>query len=304
MVRIEAGAFWMGSDASERALALALSSPAVRDAGWIQAELTRRQLTLPAFCIDRFLVTSQQYAVFVAQTGHRAPRISREDYHRQGFLVHDYDGEVRPYGWSNDVPPPHLRDHPVVLVSAEDAESYCRWRHSELRLPSEAEWERASRGDRGRPFPWGDRWDPDRLNSAARGPRGTTPVDRYRSGVSPHGVWDAVGNVFQWTATLLADGHRVVKGCAWDDEPGLCRPAFRHGRPAGSRHILIGFRCAGSLPQQRASFARALVVERPRRSIGVRGTPPERVGSSGEQELALQLVHHEVAGGSRSRGCS
>lgn len=42
-----------------------------------------------------------------------------------------------------------------------------------------------------------------------------------------------------------ADGRRVLKGCAWDDEPGLCRPAFRHGRPPASRHILIGFRCAG-----------------------------------------------------------
>ena len=240
----------MGSDGSERALALALSSAAVRDAGWIQLELPRREVTLPAFCIDRLLVTQQQYAAFVARTGHRAPAISREEYQRQGFLVHDYDREVRAYVWAGHAPPPHLRGHPVVLVSAGDAEAYCRWRRPALRLPTEAEWERASRGDRGQPFPWGDRWDPDRLNSAARGPGGTTPVDRYASGVSPHGLWDAVGNVFQWTSTAAADGRRVVKGCAWDDEPGLCRPAFRHGRPSGSRHILIGFRCAGALDER------------------------------------------------------
>jgi formylglycine-generating enzyme required for sulfatase activity len=246
MVRIDRGTFWMGSDAAERALALALSSPPVREAGWIQAELPRRQITLPGFCIDRTLVTQEQYAAFVAQTGHRAPAISHEAYLRQGFLVHDYERAVRPYAWAGQVPPPPLRDHPVVLVSAHDAEAYCRWRHPAGRLPSEAEWERASRGDRGEPFPWGDRWDPDRLNSAARGPGGTTPVDRHPSGVSPHGLWDAVGNVFQWTATALGDGRRIVKGCAWDDEPGLCRPAFRHGRPPASRHILIGFRCAGS----------------------------------------------------------
>jgi toxoflavin biosynthesis protein ToxD len=246
MVHIEPGTFSMGSDASERTLALELSSPTVRDAGWIQAELLRRAVTLPTFCIDRFLVTHQQYAAFVARTGHRPPSMTREDYLRQGFLVHDYDGEVRRYLWRGGTPPPLLRDHPVVLVSAEDAEAYCRWRHPAFRLPTEAEWERASRGDQGQPFPWGARWDPDRLNSAERGPGGTTPADRYRSGVSPHGVWDAVGNVFQWTATRMADGRRVLKGCAWDDEAGLCRSAFRHGRPPGSRHILIGFRCAGS----------------------------------------------------------
>jgi formylglycine-generating enzyme required for sulfatase activity len=172
MVRIDRGTFWMGSDASERTFALALSSPAVRDAGWIQAELPRRAVTLPAFCIDQFLVTQQQYAAFVAKTGHRAPSITREDYLQQGFLVHDYDREVTPYVWHGDTPPPRLRDHPVVLVSAEDAAAYCRWRHPALRLPTEAEWERASRGDQGRPFPWGDRWDPDRLNSVARGPGG------------------------------------------------------------------------------------------------------------------------------------
>jgi formylglycine-generating enzyme required for sulfatase activity len=130
-------------------------------------------------------------------------------------------------------------------MSAGDAEAYCRWRHPTLRLPTEAEWEKAARGDRGSIFPWGDAWDPARLNSEASGVGGTTPAGRYASGVSPYGMLDAGGNVFQWTSSTLADGRRVLKGCAWDDEPGLCRPAFRHGRPAASRHILIGFRCAG-----------------------------------------------------------
>ncbi|MBI4241814.1 MAG: SUMF1/EgtB/PvdO family nonheme iron enzyme [Candidatus Rokubacteria bacterium] len=147
------------------------------------------------------------------------------------------------YLWRDEHPPDGRADHPVVLVSAADVEAYCRWRHPEFRLPTEAEWEKAARGDRGWIFPWGNRWDPDRLNSAMRGPGGTTPVTRYPAGASAYGLFDAVGNVFQWTASTM-DGRRVVKGCAWDDEPGLCRPAFRHGRPADSRHILIGFRCA------------------------------------------------------------
>jgi formylglycine-generating enzyme required for sulfatase activity len=183
--------------------------------------------------------------LFTGRTGYRAPGIRRAEYLRQGFLVHDYDREWTPYLWRERRPPEGLAEHPVVLVSADDAEAYCRWRHPTLRLPTEVEWETAARDEDGRIFPWGDAWNPDRLNSAARGPGGTTPVTRYATGASSYGLLDAVGNVFQWTASVLAEGRRVVKGCAWDDEPGLCRPAFRHGRPPGSRHILIGFRCAG-----------------------------------------------------------
>lgn len=253
MVRVPAGSFWIGSDSVERRLALALSSRAVREARWFEAELPRQRRALPAFCIDRFLVTQREYAEFVSATGHRAPGIEKEEYIRQGFLVHDYDREVTRYLWRERRPPESLEDHPVVLVSAADAEAYCRWRHPAFRLPTEAEWERAARGDQGWLFPWGNRWDPARLNSAARGPDGTTPVTRYPAGASPYGLFDAVGNVFQWTASALADGRRVVKGCAWDDEPGLCRPAFRHGRPAESRHILIGFRCADPVVSPRGS---------------------------------------------------
>jgi len=245
MVGIPKGSFWMGSDAGEHRLAAALSSRAVREARWFDAELPRRRVALPAYCIDRFLVTQGQYAAFVAATDHRPPGIEKNEYLRQGFLVHDYDREVTRYLWRNGRPPEGLEDHPVALVNAADAEAYCRWRHPAFRLPTEAEWERAARGDHGWIFPWGNRWDPTRLNSATRGPGGTAPVTRYPRGTSPYGLFDAVGNVFQWTASTLAGGRRVLKGCAWDDEAGLCRPAFRHGRPAESRHILIGFRCAG-----------------------------------------------------------
>jgi formylglycine-generating enzyme required for sulfatase activity len=242
---VAAGQFSIGSDADERRLAYRLSSQAVRTARWFEAELTRRRQTLPDFCIDRFLVTQAQYRIFAARTGYRPPGIPKDEYLRQGFLVHDYDSEVTPYLWRDGSPPAPLAEHPVVLVSAADAEAYCRWRHPEFRLPTEAESEKAARGNRGWVFPWGNRWDPERLNSAARGAGGTTPVTRYPAGASPYGLFDAVGNVFQWTASVLADGRRVLKGCAWDDEAGLCRPAFRHGRPPESRHVLIGFRCAG-----------------------------------------------------------
>ncbi len=243
LASIPAGRFWMGSDARERALARTLSSPATVAADWFSAELPRQQVHTDAFCIDRLLVTQARYAEFVAATGHRPPGISRDEYPRQGFLVHDYDAEVSPYLWEGGRPPAGKNDHPVVLVSALDAAGFCRWQGAGGRLPSEQEWEKAMRGPGGRLFPWGDVWDAARVNSAARGPGGTTPVGQYPSGASVYALLDAVGNVFQWTSSSLADEHRVLKGCAWDDDAGLCRPAFRHGRPAQSRHILIGFRC-------------------------------------------------------------
>ena len=243
-VLIPAGPFWIGSDAEERSLANRLSSPETVAADWFSMETPRHRVESEAFCIDRHLVTQKQYLDFVARTDHTPPGISRADYERQGFLVHDYSG-LMPYLWARSTPPRDKLDHPVVLVSARDAQAYCRRQHPAGRLPSELEWEKAARGTDGRIFPWGDTWDPERLNSAARGPQGTTPVGRYGSGASPFGILDAAGNVFQWTSTRLPSGLRVLKGCAWDDDAGLCRPAASHARPEASRHILIGFRCAG-----------------------------------------------------------
>ncbi len=245
MLHVPAGRFIMGSDAAERAAAYAASSVTTREARWFDAELPRRETWLPGFCIDRALITQRDYATFAAATGHRVPGISRQDYQAQGFLVHDYDREVRPYVWRDGRPPRDREDHPVVLVDPADAEAYCRWRGPKLGLPTESQWEKAARGGDGRRFPWGDAWDATRLNSAQRGPGGTTAVTRYPTGTSPYGMLDAAGNVFQWTSSRDADGGRVLKGCAWDDEQSLCRPAFRHTRPESSRHILIGFRCAG-----------------------------------------------------------
>lgn len=250
MVLVPAGPFIMGSGAAERAWAYGASSAVARQARWYDDE-PRRVVSLPAFWIDRYLVTHAQYLAFVRAAGHRAPGIRKEEYLAQGFLVHDYDAVVTRFLWRSGAPPPALEEHPVVLVSAEDAEAYCRWRGilegRALRLPTEEEWEKAARGTDGRWFPWGMTWDARRLNSAAAGPSFTTPVAAYPEGQSPYGMFDPAGNVFEWTASRYADGRRVMKGAgSWDDEAGISRPAARHGRPAGSRHILFGFRCAGA----------------------------------------------------------
>ena len=245
---IPAGTFLMGSTRQERERAYELDKGITRPYGWYERE-TRRNAAAGPFCIDRYLVTNGAYKRFVEHTGHPAPFISADGYRRQGFLVHSY-GKVREFLWRDGLFPSGRESHPVALVSLKDAQSYCEWRGTQMkrryRLPTEEEWEKAARGSDGRLFPWGDRWNPDYLNSGDRF-GSTTPVDRFPQGKSPYGVYDMAGNLFEWTATPWEEKSFTLKGCSWDDLPGACRAAMRHGRPPESKHILIGFRCASEL---------------------------------------------------------
>ena len=248
MATIPAGEFWMGSMPEEREYGYGLDetlhgSTAARRHRWFEVE-TRRRVDLPAYRIDRHLVTNANYARFVAETGHRVPFVS-ESVWRGYRLVHGY-ARVLKFLWRDGRPPAGREQHPVVLVSHADVAAYCAWRGA--RLPSEAEWEKAARGTDGRYFPWGDMFDADRLNSEDGGPFDTVPVGQYPDGQSPYGVLDMAGQVFEWTSTPFRkeSPRYVVKGGSWDDFPGVTRSAARHGRPPELKHILIGFRCAAS----------------------------------------------------------
>lgn len=133
-----------------------------------------RDVNLPAYKISKYPVTNVQYARFVADTGYLPPQ-----------------------HWKDGLIPEGQELHPVTMVSWVNANAYLEW--AGLRLPSEAEWEKAARGTDGRRWPWGENMDPDRLNTYYR-VGSTTPVDTYESGVSPFGVWDMSGNVSEWTA--------------------------------------------------------------------------------------------------------
>jgi len=243
---IPAGPFWMGSDATERAYAYRVGGEAARRNRWFDAELPRQRVTLEAYAIDRYLVTNEEYHQFILQTGHRVPFISEEEYQRQGYVVHPYE-KVEPYLWQDRRYPDGRGRHPVVLVSLDDALTFARWRseHDGLRyrLPTEAEWEKAARGTDGRYFPWGNRWR-SRLANAEYRVGGTTKVGSYPKGASRYGCFDMAGNVFELTGSTFPDGKVVMKGGgSWDDQPGMCRAAARHGRTRDARHILFGFRC-------------------------------------------------------------
>jgi formylglycine-generating enzyme required for sulfatase activity len=158
-------------------------------------------------------------------------------------------------------------NHPVVDVSWRDAKAYCKWLndvlHSKIkdlivRLPTEAEWEKAARGEYGNEWPWGNEFDKDKCNSAEGKKGGTTPVGAYSpQGDSPYGVADMAGNVWEWCHSLyqpypykMDDGReseegaeaRVLRGGSFDHDRRGVRCASRIGNHPDLRNVDFGFR--------------------------------------------------------------
>ncbi len=250
VVPVASGPFMMGSDDAEREAAYDLDEAAyghsaTRQQGWYSREMPRRVVTTGSYGIMQRPVTNDLYARFLLAARRPAPYIDRTTWERQG-LIHPY-GLVERFLWREGSPPPRRGVHPVVLVSHADATAFAAWLSAETgvawRLPTEAEWEKAARGTAGRRFPWGDEFDPQRLNSHDNGPFDSVPAGSIPAGASPFGMLDAAGQVFEWTATPAGGNRFIDKGGSWDDKGcGVCRPAARHSRLAALKHILIGFR--------------------------------------------------------------
>jgi formylglycine-generating enzyme len=224
-----------------------------------------------AFHLSVHPVTNQQYAEFVRATGHPAPAV--RDLPLIVTPVHEmtFRELATTYIWRGGELPQERARHPVTLVTFTDAIAYCAWLSTRLavavRLPTEAEWERAARGDLdAKRYPWGDDIDPSRANflpdPGLKRYRGTRPVGSYAP--NAFALYDMTGNVWEWVSDwYAADAYRhsdrrnprgpaegtlrIVRGGSWvTHDVSQLRCAHRHKVPADTYAYSIGFRVAYS----------------------------------------------------------
>ncbi len=220
-------------------------------------ELPEHDITLDALWMDQLEVTNAMYGLCVSAGVCTLPQELKSQRRPEYFLS------------------PEFKDYPVVYVTWGQAKTYCEW--AGRRLPTEAEWERAGRGDDFRTFPWGE----DKANGLLANFNmlvgDTSRVGTYPAGASPFGVLDMAGNVAEWVndyysfdysnvleITLNPTGpetsssfHRVVRGGSLGDAEINIRVAKRSSvlgsnlsaRPDSNAYLgdsspRIGFRCA------------------------------------------------------------
>ncbi|MGA2798781.1 MAG: formylglycine-generating enzyme family protein [Thermoguttaceae bacterium] len=166
-----------------------------------------RVITVQRFFLDRYPVTNRQYYEFVAAGAYQQAALWDEAILPGVLEFVDREGHPGPKYWQNGGYPEGEEKHPVVGVSWYEAAAYARW--AGKRLPSDAEWVKAgswpvrisSTSQVQRRYPWGDAMDRTCANLWGSGPGGTVPVDQYPGGVSAGGVYQLIGNVWQWTAS-------------------------------------------------------------------------------------------------------
>ncbi len=210
-----------------------MGSTADLDAEADEDEMPQRTVTLDVYWIDQTEVTVEQYGRCVA-AGVCAAVVSARDGAQETF--------------------------PAQGITWEAAQVYCQW--VGRRLPTEAEWEKAARGEDGRIYPWGNNPPNETLVNFEQQNGGVTAVGSYPAGASLYGVLDMAGNVWEWTAdwydgeyyaiapmenptgpTTMVQKLRVLRGGDWTGSPRTLRAANRFWGYPG-RNDFDGFRCA------------------------------------------------------------
>jgi formylglycine-generating enzyme required for sulfatase activity len=278
-VKVPAGSFSTGTGAEE----IPALTEQFGESEWYEYEIEvpRHEIELGTYYLARYPVTVAQFGVFVEAGGYREP-----SYWPEARAVGVWrDGQVK--GWAEDVPRDHpydfgepfsLPNHPVVGVTWYEALAYGRWLTEQLqawertaepirrllceeswqvRLPTEAEWEKATRGTDGRIFPWGDEAVPERANYGDTSIGSTSAVGCFPGGGSPYGVLDMAGNVWEWCHSLYkpypydpddgredprANGPRVLRGGSFYNLERNVRCAFRYWYDPNVKFRDWGFR--------------------------------------------------------------
>lgn len=241
MVRIPAGPFTMGSDKK-------------RDKNAYLAEFPQRSVYLDAYDIDKYEVTAVQYLKFVLATN-RSPQVDWK-----------FDG-----GNFQET----MVAHPIMHVTWYEADEYCQW--AGKRLPTEAEWEKAARGDADtRIYPWGNEMAGlSRANYGRTGLSGPVrdrperlllyppiiSVFKYDNSVSPYGLFQMAGNVAEWVSDWYDKDYyktapdknpkgpekgtqKAFRGGGWIDSTPSVRVSQRNGTDPKTSMNWMGFRCA------------------------------------------------------------
>ena len=250
---VSAGSFLMGSDPK-------------KDEGAFDDEQPQHTVQVSAFQISRYPVTNAQYQSFVDHGGYTEQW--RECWSQEGWAWRKEAqiSKPRSYGGEFDLP-----NHPIVGVSWYEASAFCRWltlrfresggllENREIRLPTEAEWEKAARGEDGRMYPWGDEISPELANYSETAFGVTSTVGCFPRSTSPYSCEEMAGNVYEWCLDWYdgkyyaqspekdppgpASGSlRVVRGGYWNDDAGCVRAAYRFRCAPDYRLNVIGFR--------------------------------------------------------------
>ena len=222
MVRIPAGKFLMGSTPEQ--IVQAIKDGA--DKNWVQNETPQHIVELSEYSIGKYPITNREYQAFLRDVKEQTP----------------------PRGWDGDQFPLEKGGHPVVNITWNDATAYCKWLSDKTkknyRLPTEAEWEKAARGEKGLIYPWGDTFDLVKANTYEAGLGDTSEVGQFSpQGDSPFGCADMAGNVWEWTSSLFnsypyraddgredmhSTGARVLRGSSFVNHHRYAHCASRH----------------------------------------------------------------------------
>ncbi len=226
MIQIPEGEFIMGGNRGE------------------EDERPAHRVYLDSFWIDKYEVSNGQYALCVSSGNCDKPKRIRSYTQERYYGNAEYD------------------NYPVIYLTWYNAEDYCEWVGA--RLPTEAEWEKAAKGVEDQTYPWGEQSPTPELANYGNKLKDTLPVDSFPNAVSPYGVFNMAGNVWEWVADWYAPYPRtsevqynpftqdyaeskVFRGGSWNDDAEYLRVANRgYAHPESWDYLGVGFRCASS----------------------------------------------------------